>query len=472
MRKTTKSKDSMRPPIVVLLGHVDHGKTTLLDFIRKTNVVKKEAGGITQSIGASIVSTRKGRRVTFIDTPGHAAFANMRARGAKIADIAILVVAADDGVKPQTKEALEYIFSTKIPFIVAVTKTDLSTASVEGVKKELEGEQVSFEDQGGEVPLVAVSAKKGKGIENLLEMITLISELNEISANEKNKLDAVVIETAKSKAGPLSNVVVMDGILAVGDEIIAGGVKAKVKGLFDSEGSRKQEIKPGEPAQVLGFSNLPAVGSKVFGVDDETSLDIKREKPVVRLEKKGKHPILVKARNTGALEALISNLPKEVSLVGKGIGDVVGSDVFMAKSTGAEIYVFEAKVPGGVARLAKTESVEIYKFDIIYELFEKLQENMEGDEQQVLGRAEIMQTFPFNKKTVAGCKVTEGVLSMQNRLTLIRNDRVLGKVRIVTMKREKEKIRQAKQGETCGIIFTPQLEFAIGDVLISFRKKK
>ena len=192
-KKKAKLKVALRPPIVTLLGHVDHGKTTLLDFIRKTNVVKKEAGGITQSIGASVVTTKEGKKITFIDTPGHAVFANMRARGAKIADIAILVVASDDGVKPQTREALEYIFSTKLPFIVVVTKTDLSTASVENVRKELEQEQVRFEKQGGEVPLIAVSAKEGKGVENLLEMITLVSEFNEITADKKNKLDALVV---------------------------------------------------------------------------------------------------------------------------------------------------------------------------------------------------------------------------------------------------------------------------------------
>ena len=471
-KKKAKLKVALRPPIVTLLGHVDHGKTTLLDFIRKTNVVKKEAGGITQSIGASVVTTKEGKKITFIDTPGHAVFANMRARGAKIADIAILVVASDDGVKPQTREALEYIFSTKLPFIVVVTKTDLSTASVENVRKELEQEQVRFEKQGGEVPLIAVSAKEGKGVENLLEMITLVSEFNEITADKKNKLDALIFETTKSKAGPLVNLVVRDGVLRLGDEIIAGGVKAKVKGLFDNKGDRKREIEPGEPAGVLGFSEFPEVGSSVVKVGDQTNLDIKEKKPIIKVAGMGKYPILVKAQNAGSLEALISNLPDGANLIDSSVGDVTESDVLLAKSVSADIFVFEAKVSGSALKLAKTEGVSVYSFNIIYELFEKLEESMEGDKQQIIGKAEIMQIFPFNKKKVAGCKVVEGVISKQSPMLLSRKEKKLGKVRIVTMKREKEKIREAKQGETCGIIFTPQLEFAIGDMLISLRKKK
>jgi translation initiation factor IF-2 len=471
-KKNTKQKIALRPPIVTLLGHVDHGKTTLLDFIRKTKVVKKEAGGITQSIGASVVVTKERKKITFIDTPGHAAFADMRSRGAKIADIAILVVAADDGVKPQTREALEYIIATKIPFIVAVTKTDLSTASVENVKKELEQEQIRFEGKGGEVPLVALSAKEGKGIENLLEMITLISEINEITADRKNKLDALVIETTKSKAGPLVNLVVRDGVLHLGDEIIAGGVKAKVKGLFGGKGERMKEVKPGEPAQLLGFSDFPEVGSSMTNVGESTSLDIKKEKPIIKMESKGKYPIIVKTQNAGSLEALISNLPEGVNLVSSGVGDVTESDVFLAKSANTDIYVFEAKASSNVLKLAKTEGVLIHSFNIIYELFEKLEEDMEGEKLQVLGKAEIMQIFPYNRKKVAGCKVIEGVISRQNPLFLSRGEKKLGRVRIVTMKREKDTIKDAKQGEVFGIIFTPQLEFAIGDMLISLRKKK
>jgi translation initiation factor IF-2 len=472
VKKNTKQKVALRPPIVALLGHVDHGKTTLLDFIRKTNVVGKEAGGITQTIGASQVITKEGKKITFIDTPGHAAFSKMRARGVKIADIAILVVAADDGVKPQTKEALEYILATKIPFIVVVTKTDLKTASVENAKKELEQEQVVFEKDGGEVPLVAVSAKEGKGIQDLLEMISLISEVIEITGGRGNKFDAIVIETTKSKAGPLANIVVRDGVLKIGDEIISGGFKAKVKGLFDVEGKRKKEVEPGEPVQVLGFSDLPDAGSEVVKLTEHASLEVNTKKAITRTVGEGKYPILVKAQNAGSLEALTLNLPDGVGLISSAVGDVTESDVFLAKSSNADIYVFEAKASSNVQKLAKTEGVLIHTFKIIYELFEKLEEGMEGEKQQITGKAEIVQVFPYNKKKVAGCKVVEGVISRQNSLVLSRGDKELGKVRIVTMRREKDKISQAKQGETCGIIFSPQLEFAIGDMLSSLRKKK
>lgn len=471
-KKKTKEKVALRPPIVTLLGHVDHGKTTLLDFIRKTNVVGREAGGITQGIGASQVITKEGKKITFIDTPGHAAFSKMRARGVKIADIAILVVAADDGVKPQTREALEYILSTKLPFIVAVTKTDLKTASVESARKELEQEQVRFEKNGGEVPLVALSAKEGKGIQDLLEMISLMSEVIEITGSPDNKFDAVVIETTKSKAGPLVNIVVRDGILNLGEEIITGGIKAKVKGLFNVEGKRESNANPGEPMQVLGFSDLPEVGSDVVKLAEHTSLDLTQKKQITKTVGKGKYLILVKAQNAGSLEALISNLPDGVGLVDSSVGNVSESDVFLAKSSNADIYVFEAKASSNVLKLAKNEGVSVHTFGIIYELFEKLEEGMEGEKQQIAGKAEIVQIFPFNKKKVAGCKITEGVISRQNPLILSRDDKELGKVRITTMRREKEKIAQAKQGETCGIIFSPQLEFAIGDMLLSLRKKK
>jgi translation initiation factor IF-2 len=473
MKKTKdKQKVVLRPPIVTILGHVDHGKTTLLDFIRETNVVGREAGGITQSIGASQVTTKEGKKITFIDTPGHAAFSKMRARGVKIADIAILVVAADDGVKPQTREALEYILSTDLPFIVAITKTDLKTASIENAKKELEQEQVKFEKDGGEVPLVTVSAKEGKGIEDLLELIALISEVNEIKGGKDNTFDAVVVETMKGKAGPLVNVVVRDGVLKLSDEVIAGGIKAKVKGLFDVNGKRKNEAEPGEPVQILGFSDLPEAGSKVVKLTEHTSIDIKKDKPITKTTNNGKFPILLKAQNAGSLEALISNLPEDVGLVDSSVGDVTESDVFLAKSSNASIYVFEAKVPSSVFKLAKNEGVSIHSFGIIYELFEKLEEDMEGEKQQIAGKAEIVQIFPFNKKKVAGCKIVEGVISRQGPLILMRGDTELGKVRAMTMRREKKKISQAKQGETCGIIFAPQLEFAIGDMLLSLRKKK
>jgi translation initiation factor IF-2 len=259
----------LRPPIVSVLGHVDHGKTTLLDYIRKTSVAEKEVGGITQSTGASKVKTKDGKEITFIDTPGHAAFSNMRSRGAKVADIAILVVAADDGVKPQTKEALEYILSSQIPFIVAATKTDLSSSSVDNVRNQLEKEGVSFEGRGGEIPLVVVSGKTGKGVDDLLEVVGLVAELHEIKGNTNDDLQAVVIETGKDKGGPTVTVVVRNGSLKVGDQVIAETTKAKIRGLFDFKGKSVKSCLPGDSCLILGFSELPPVGSRVWEEQEE-----------------------------------------------------------------------------------------------------------------------------------------------------------------------------------------------------------
>jgi translation initiation factor IF-2 len=471
--KVHSSKIQLRPPIVVILGHVDHGKTTLLDYIRKTHFTKKEAGGITQSIGASIIKTSEGKEITFIDTPGHAAFASMRLRGAKIADIAVLVVAGDDGVKPQTKEALNYIRDASVPFIVAVSKMDLSTASAETVRKQLEKEQVFFEEQGGEVPLIAVSGKTGKGVNELLEMIVLVAELHEVSGDEKVDLEAIIIETSKSKAGPLASVVVRQGTLSVGDEITTDEVTTKVRGLIDYQGERMENVKPGEPAQILGFSDLPRVGSRVWHKKDKkVEPKLKEEKPMQTKIQEDELPVVIKAKNTGALEAVLSNMPEKVVVVDSGVGDVNESDVFMAKSTEANIYAFESKVSKQVKKLAETEGIEIKTYDVIYELFKEIEQILEEDRVVVLGKAKIVKTFPFNKQIVAGCRGMEGKIVKTNKVTLVRGENEIGKVKIISMKKGKLNTDIIKQGEECGILFTPQLEFKIGDMLISVRGKK
>jgi translation initiation factor IF-2 len=453
------------------LGHVDHGKTTLLDKIRKTSVAEKEAGGITQSIGASVITTKKGKKITFVDTPGHAVFSEMRSRGAKIADIAILVVAADDGVKPQTKEALEYILKEDIPFIVAATKVDLPSASVNSVQSQLEKEQILFENRGGEVPLISVSGKTGKGIESLLEMTILVSELNDVSGNPDGKLEAVVIETGKDKSGPVVNIVVRSGTLKVKDEISSEVVHARIKAIFDFQGKSVKQVLPGEPAKLLGFSDLPLVGSSVWRLTDGKLAPRTQEVKIVKAKlKEGKLPVIIKAKTAGTLEAIISNLPEEVVVVNSAIGDIVESDIFLGKSTGADIFAFESKVASGVSRLAEEEGVRIEKFSVVYELFEKLEKMIEKGKVKILGEAEILKLFPFNKKKVAGCRIAGGVIAKGNELTLVRNKNELGKAQVVSLKKAKQEVDAVKQGEECGIFLMPQLEFEVGDVLLSLRK--
>lgn len=461
-----------RQPIVTVLGHVDHGKTTLLDVIRKTSVAQKEAGGITQSMGASVVATKEGKKITFIDTPGHAAFSEMRSRGAKLADIVILVIAGDDGVKPQTKEALQHIREADIPFIVAVTKMDLPSASVETVQDQLEKEGVSLEGKGGNTPLVAVSAKKRKGIGDLLEMIILVAEVNEIKADEKGELEAVVIETSKDRRrGLLVSVVVREGTLSVRDEISAEDVCDKVRGLFDARGKPIKQTLPGEPALILGFSKLPPVGAITSCPKTKSKIQKQGKKSEVPEVKEGQIPIVLKARNAGSLEALLANLPLEVVVVLSGVGEVNESDVFFAKSAdSARVFAFEVKVPSTVAKLAQTEGITIETFDVIYKLVERLEELIKEGEKKILGKAEIVASFPFNNKQVAGCRMVSGRIGAKDSLILMREDKELGEAKGVSMRKQKQAIQEAKKGEEFGIILRPQLDFERGDMLVSVAK--
>ena len=335
---------SARPPIVVVLGHVDHGKTTLLDKIRNTHIQNKEAGGITQKIGASQVTTKDEKKITFIDTPGHAAFSKMRSRGADVADIAILVVAADDGVKPQTTEALDYIKKAKIPFIVAFTKTDLPSASPDKATSQLEKLGVVFEGKGGDTPYVSVSGKTGEGIKDLLETITLVSEVNDFKGDENAPLEAVVIETSTGKGGPLASVVIRNGSLKVGDSLFNEQLVGKVKGLIGFEGRSIKNVGPGDAAQILGFSVLPVIGTKI---KTKESLDVTKSQKTTKKEVKesveGEIRILLKADTAGSLEALIASLPSKVVVIESGVGEIGESDVLMAKSSKAEILAFNIK---------------------------------------------------------------------------------------------------------------------------------
>ncbi|MBU0572584.1 GTP-binding protein [Patescibacteria group bacterium] len=464
--------EKSRQPIVTVLGHVDHGKTTLLDVIRKTSVAKKETGGITQGIGASMITTKEGKKITFIDTPGHAAFAQMRSRGAKLADIAILVVAADDGVKPQTKEAIDYIKKAEIPFIVAITKIDISSASIESVKGQIETEGILFEGRGGDTPLVLLSSKENKGINELLEMILLVSEVNEIKADEKADLEAVVIETNKDARGSLVSVVVRNGTLSVRDEISTDETGCRIKGLFDKEGKPMKKIFPGEPGLILGFKELPLIGSQVrLATGSKTIKEEKRMGAKPFLVKEEQLPAVFKAESAGALEALLLNLPADAIAVSSGVGPINESDVFFAKSAGAAyIFGFEVKTALSVKKLADTEGVKIETFDIIYKLLERLEELIKEGQSVILGKAEIVDSFPFNNKKVAGCKVISGKISMKDTAVLMRKDSELGKARVVSLRKEKSTIQEAKEGEEFGVILSPQLDFEKGDMLVSVKQ--
>lgn len=463
--------NQVRPPIVVVLGHVDHGKTTLLDAIRKTNIVSREAGGITQAIGASVIETKSGGKITFIDTPGHAAFSKMRGRGAKVADIAVLVVAQDDGVSPQTKEALEIIRDASIPFLVAGTKSDVAGVSAEALKGQLEKEEVFFEGRGGDTPFVSVSAKTNTGIGELVETIELMADVSGLESDPSASLEGVVIESNKEQMGPVAALVVRNGSIRIGQTVFAEEVLCKVRGIFDDKGKPVKEVLPGFPVKIIGFSEVPPVGALVTSEPHEAV-----NKPVktrgtfdLRRLKEDEIPVIIKASNSGALEAITASLPPKIVVVDSGVGEVTSSDVISAKTGDAYIFSFETKIPNGIIKLAEAEKIQIAKFDIIYELLQAVEEILKKGKVQELGHAEVVASFPFNNKKVAGCKVTDGRISKADRLILVREGKEIGESKAMSIRKQKNEVSSVGQGEEFGVIMEPQLDFSKGDVLVSTR---
>jgi translation initiation factor IF-2 len=458
-----------RQPIVVVLGHVDHGKTSLLDAIRSTSVASKEAGGITQAIGASVIETKDGKKITFIDTPGHAAFGKMRGRGAKVADIAILVVAQDDGVQPQTKEAIQIIRDAQIPFLVAGTKSDVVGVSAEALKGQLEKEQIFFEGRGGDVPFVSVSARNNTGLTELIEMLILMAEVIDLKGDEKADLEGVVIESNKEKMGTVATVVVRNGSIRVGNTIFAEEVECKVRGIFDDKGVTVKEVLPGYPAKIIGFSEVPPVGALVTKEPHETVKEIAGPKNFFDLRrlKDDEIPVIIKASNAGALEAIIASLPPKVIVVDSGVGEITSSDIISAKTGNAYIFAFETKIPNDIAKLAEAEKIKIARFDIIYELLQSIEEIIKKGKVEELGRAEVVAIFPFNDKKVAGSKVINGRISKGDRLILMRGEKEIGTAKAVSLRKVKAEVSSVGQSEEFGVIVEPQLDFATGDVIIS-----
>jgi translation initiation factor IF-2 len=469
--KNEENKLNSRPPIVVVLGHVDHGKTTLLDALRKTSVAQQEAGGITQAIGASVIETKEGKTITFIDTPGHAAFGKMRGRGAKVADIAVLVVAQDDGVAPQTKEAIQIIRDAKIPFVVAGTKADVAGVSAESLKGQLEKEQIFFEGRGGDIPFISVSARNGSGLTELIEMISLMAEVAEIKGDPNAPLEAVVIESNKEKMGHVAAVVVRSGSIKIGQTIFAEEVECKVRGLFDYLGKPIKEVLPGFPAKIIGFSEVPPVGAVVSNAPHEAAkvIEAPRNKFELRRLKDDEIPVIIKASNAGALEAIIASLPPKIVVVDSGVGEINGSDVINAKTGNAYIFAFESKIPHDIIKLAEAEKITIAKFDIIYELLHAVDELLTKGNVVELGRAQVLASFPFNDKKVAGSKVVNGRISKGDHLILMRGEKEIGKSKIVSLRKAKQEVGSVGPAEEFGVIMEPQLDFMVNDLLVSVR---
>lgn len=468
-------KLSSRPPVVVILGHVDHGKTSLLDFIRKTNVAVKEPGEITQHIGA-YQATVQNKKITFIDTPGHEAFSKMRSRGAKVADLAVLVVAANDGVMPQTQEAIRHIHKAKIPMIVALNKIDLPDINLEKVKKQLVKEGVGLEGYGGEVVSLPISAKTGEGIKDLLEMIILVSEMEKLEGDSQGPLEAVVIESKLDPhRGPVASLLVKDGTLRQGDEVFVENIKGKIRAIVNDRGERLGQVNPGTPVEILGLEAVPPVGAIL------TKEGVKKEEKEVvvkpSIEKRAKEAglkIILKTDVLGTLEAITASLDKEkVEIISSGTGDISEGDILLAKTTGSIVIGFNVKISPTVSALAETEKVKIKTYQVIYELLREIAEVVESllqpPKEESLGRAEIIAEFTVKKGRIAGCKVVQGRLALGDKIKILRGEDQVGQAKIKSLRQQKESINKAEMGEECGILFEPLLDFAIGDIVISVR---
>lgn len=478
----------VRLPIVTILGHVDHGKTSLLDYIRKANVVAKEHGGITQAIGA-YKAEFNGKLITFIDTPGHAAFEKMRSRGAKVADLAVLVVAIDDGVMPQTVEAIKHILAAKVPMIVAVNKIDMPDinhgAQLQKIKKQLSDDKVLVEEYGGDVPIVEISAKTGEGVDKLLEMILLVAEVNELKGDPSLPAQGVVIESRLDKfKGPVATVIIRNGTLYKNEPILVGGVKGKIRGLISYDGLQIGEAGPSTPVEILGLESVPAVGS-VLG---EQALETQDKKAVLSLVDKLRQdeskilPIIVKADAKGSLEAiedalnLFNSQSETVKIISSGTGDITEADVKTAAATKAIIIGFNSKISHTGAKIAETEHVLVRTYTIIYELLDELKDVIEGMlagelQEEVFGRAQVLAEFPYGKnQKIAGCRVLEGTISKGPKVRLVRNDEIVAETKVGSIKKVKEEVPRVSRGEECGIMFDPAIDFKVGDLIQSFRK--
>jgi len=480
-----------RPPIVVVLGHVDHGKTAILDFIRKTKVVEKEAGGITQHIGAYEADHNE-KKITFIDTPGHEAFSAMRSRGAKVADIAILVVAGEEGIKPQTKEAINHIKKTGIPLLVAINKIDRPEADPEKVKRELSQENVLVESMGGKVPSVNVSAKTGQGIPDLLELILLIAEMEDLKGDLSKSGEGVVIEAyLDSHRGPTTTLLLRDGILKKGDMIGTASVLGKIKILEDFQGKPIEKALPSQPVIVLGLEGVPQIGEKFKVYPDIESAQKyidkkerkKEERRVLSIDSSKKVlNLILKADVSGSLEAIeeeIKKLPQEkvvLRVLKSEVGEVNENDIRLAKSAKARILGFRVKKNPIALKWAEQEKIRVKCFDVIYELFQEVRLMMEKVLSKEIVRKDIgkirtLVVFLTEKnRQIVGGKIIEGEVEKGLKIEVYHEEEKIGKGRMINLQKNKKDIERAGKGEEIGILYEGDVKIEVGDEVVFYKE--
>lgn len=494
-----------RAPVVTVMGHVDHGKTSLLDYVRKANVTKGEAGGITQHIGAYAVSLEDGRKITFLDTPGHEAFTAMRARGAKVTDIVIIVIAADDAVMPQTKEAINHAQAAGAPIVFAFTKVDKPHANADRIREQLSAMNILVEDWGGKFQAQEISAKTGHNVDLLLEKVLLEAEMLELTADPKKRAVGSVIEAALDKGrGIVTTVMVQSGTLRVGDAILAGSHSGKVKALTNERGERVKEAGPSVPVQILGMSGAPTAGDKLYVMESESEarvvankrLQLQREQGMratkhITLDEIGRRlaignfkelNIIVKGDVDGSIEALSDSLLKlstdeiQVNIIHKSVGAISESDVLLASASDAVIIGFQVRPTQNARKLAENEQIDIRLYSIIYDAIEELKSAMEGMlepkfEEKIVAEVEIRETFKITKVgTIAGCMVTTGKITRNNDIRIIRDGVVVHTGKLASLKRFKDDVKEVTHGYECGLQIDKYNDIQVGDIVEAYEQ--
>jgi translation initiation factor IF-2 len=495
-----------RPPVVTVMGHVDHGKTSLLDFIRNANVLAGEAGGITQHIGAySVMLPSTQKKITFLDTPGHEAFTAMRARGAQVTDLAIIVIAADDSVMPQTKEAISHAQAAGVPMIFAFNKMDKAGANPEKIREQLSQMNILVEEWGGKFQSQEIAAKKGLNIDKLLEKVLLEAELLDLKANPKKRAVGTVIESSLDKGrGYVATVLVEGGTLRVGDPLLAGQYSGRVKAMFNERGMKINEAGPATPVSLLGFEGAPNAGDRFYVMEDEREArniatkrqQLQREQSVrtkkhLTIEEIGRRialgdfkqlNLIVKGDVDGSVEALVDSLQKlstekiQVSIIHKGVGQISESDVLLASASDAIIVGFQVRPSQSARRIAENEEIQIKLYSIIYKAIEEIKEAMEGMlstkiEEQVVGTAEIRDVFKITKVgTVAGCFILDGKLTRNSKVRVIRDGIVIFTGELGSLKRFKDDVKEVSKGYECGLNVERFNDIKVGDNIEAFEE--
>ena len=502
---TDKPEDLVkRPPIVTVMGHVDHGKTTLLDTIRKARVAQGEAGGITQHIGAYQVK-RKGSIITFIDTPGHAAFTEMRARGAKVTDLVILVVAADDGVMPQTIEAIDHAKAAKVPLVVAVNKIDKPTANPEKVMTSLSEHGIMPEAWGGTVPFVEVSALKNQGIEELLDVVELVAEMEELKANPKRLAIGSVIESRLDRGrGPVATIIVEHGTLRVGDNFVIGTTYGRIRTIHDDLGRLTKQALPSQPVEITGLNDVPMAGEMLMVFEDERTARVIAEERTHReregalkgqkrtldsllgdLESAEKElNLIIKVDVHGSTEALAGLLEKiniegfHVNIIRSNVGAITENDIILAEASGAIVIGFNVRPTAAVRNLAEEKGIEIRLYSVIYKVQEDIIAALEGMlepemEERIIGQAEVRDIFKISRiGTIAGCFVTDGVIERDSLVRVIRESIVIYEGKLASLKRFKDDVRSVRAGYECGISIVNYNDIKVGDIIEASKMKE